>query len=400
MKVLIAEDDPVSRRLLESFLQKWDYEVVAASDGEEAWRFFQQEPFPLVVSDWMMPQVDGLELVRRIRGSRRPGYVFTILLTAKAQKEDLIQGMTAGADDFIVKPFDREELRARLRAGERIVHLEEALVDQNRVLSERNAQMEADLHLAAEIQQALLPQRYPAFPPARSLADSALRFCHRYRPTGTVGGDFFDVRALSDTQAAVLLCDVMGHGVRAALVTAMVRTLIEQIQGSAPDPGWFLTELNHQLFGILGPAGVVTFLSAFYLVADAASGEVCFANAGHPTPLHLRQGPARVIPLESGPGKLGPPLGVRPDAVYHAGRAYLAVNDRVVLFTDGLYEVDGPEDTLYSETRLYEAVRERIHLPTAELFDQLLAEVQRFAAGKEFSDDVCLVGIERAAVID
>jgi sigma-B regulation protein RsbU (phosphoserine phosphatase) len=307
--------------------------------------------------------------------------------------------MAAGADDFIVKPFDREELRVRLRAGERIVRLEEALVEQNRVLAERNTQMETDLQLAAEIQQALLPQRYPSFPPSRSPADSVLRFCHRYRPTGTVGGDFFDVRALSDTQAAVLLCDVMGHGVRAALITAMVRTLIEQLQATAPDPAWLLTELNRQLLAILGPSGVRTFLSAFYLVADAESGEMRFANAGHPTPFHLCRAGTEVMLLESGPGKLGPPLGVREDAVYHVTSAQLAERDLVMLFTDGLYEVEGANDSFYTEARLMEAVRQRINLSTNELFDQLLAEVQHFAAGKDFTDDVCLVGLERAALL-
>jgi DNA-binding response OmpR family regulator len=127
MKVLIADDDPVSRRLLESYLRKWGHEVTAAADGAEAWRLFEQGEFPIVVSDWMMPELDGLELVRRIRGCGRPGYVYAILLTAKSQKEDLVEGMDAGADDFVTKPFDRDELQARLRVGERIIRLEQAL---------------------------------------------------------------------------------------------------------------------------------------------------------------------------------------------------------------------------------------------------------------------------------
>jgi signal transduction histidine kinase len=127
MNVLIADDDAVSRRLLQSYLQKWGYEVTAAADGAEAWRLFEGGVFPLVITDWMMPELDGPGLVRRIRSLRRPGYVYVILLTAKIQKEDLVEGMEAGADDFLTKPFDRDELRVRLSAGERIIRLEQDL---------------------------------------------------------------------------------------------------------------------------------------------------------------------------------------------------------------------------------------------------------------------------------
>jgi signal transduction histidine kinase len=127
MKILIADDDPVSRRLLQNYLQKWGYEVTAAQDGSEAWRLFEADSFPMVITDWMMPELDGSGLIRRIRASPRPGYVYAMLLTAKSQKEDLVEGMEAGADDFLTKPFDRDELRVRLRAGERIIRLEHHL---------------------------------------------------------------------------------------------------------------------------------------------------------------------------------------------------------------------------------------------------------------------------------
>src|SRR5947209_18364950 len=118
MKVLIADDDPVARRLLQSYVQKWGHEVVTARDGAEAWQLFEQETFPLVISDWIMPEMDGLELIRRIRSSVRPGYVYAILVTAKSQKQDLIQAMDAGADEFLSKPLDHDEFRVRLREGE------------------------------------------------------------------------------------------------------------------------------------------------------------------------------------------------------------------------------------------------------------------------------------------
>lgn len=134
MNVLIADDDPVSRRLLDSYLRKWGHEVAVAHNGLEAWALFEHGDYPIVITDWMMPDMDGVELIRRIRASARSEFVYTILLTARAQKEDLVEGMDAGADDFVTKPFDRDELRVRLREGVRIVSLERRLDEQDRFL--------------------------------------------------------------------------------------------------------------------------------------------------------------------------------------------------------------------------------------------------------------------------
>jgi signal transduction histidine kinase len=139
VRALIAEDEPLSRHLLQTYLKGWGHEVTAAEDGAAAWRLFQAGGFPLVLTDWVMPEVDGLELIRRIRAAPSGGYVYVILLTAKAQKADVVQGMEAGANDFVSKPFDREELRVRVGAGERIIQLERALAEQNRALREAQA---------------------------------------------------------------------------------------------------------------------------------------------------------------------------------------------------------------------------------------------------------------------
>jgi len=139
VKVLIAEDEVVSRHLLQSYLQQWGHEVVAAPDGAAAWRLFQEQEFPLVLSDWVMPEMDGLELIRQIRSRPSGAYAYIILLTARAKKQDVIEGLEAGANDFVTKPFDRGELRVRVRAGERIIELEKALEAQNRALREAQA---------------------------------------------------------------------------------------------------------------------------------------------------------------------------------------------------------------------------------------------------------------------
>jgi CheY-like chemotaxis protein len=129
MKVLIAEDDPVSQRVLEGFLTKWGYELVITQDGEEAWQALAQEDAPqLAILDWMMPRMDGLEVCRRVRERNAEPYVYILLLTAKGQKQDVAEGINAGADDYLSKPFDAGELQARLRSGRRILALQGALI--------------------------------------------------------------------------------------------------------------------------------------------------------------------------------------------------------------------------------------------------------------------------------
>lgn len=149
MRLLIADDDLVTRRLLTGFLTRWGHEVVEAADGAQAWELFQQEAFPIVISDWVMPHMDGLEFIRRIRAAEREAYVYAILVTSKSEKSDIVAGMEAGADDFIVKPFDREELRVRLREGERIIRLERSLAQQNQALREAQAALVQSEKLAS-----------------------------------------------------------------------------------------------------------------------------------------------------------------------------------------------------------------------------------------------------------
>jgi len=129
MKILIVEDDPVSRRLLESFLTEWGHDVKLAVNGSEAWEILQSPDAPnLVISDWMMPEMDGLELCRRIRATGKSGYIYFIILTAKEKKEDVVKGLEAGADDLLVKPFSHEELKCRVLIGERILNLEKRIL--------------------------------------------------------------------------------------------------------------------------------------------------------------------------------------------------------------------------------------------------------------------------------
>lgn len=256
----------------------------------------------------------------------------------------------------------------------------------------RNQELEDDLHMAREIQQSFLPQQYPTFPRHSTPAESALRFYSRYIPTTSVGGDFFHILPLSDSRAGVFICDVMGHGVRAALVTAIQRALVEEMLPVASDPGLFLGEINRALLSILQRARTPMFASAFYLVVDVARGEMRYANAGHPRPLHVHRDHGTLEFLAS--EHSGPALGVFADATYPANVCRIQEGDFVVLFTDGLYEVEGEDESLLDPEKLLEIISQHLDESSERLIDNVISEVKEFARDHVFNDDVCLVGVE------
>ena len=138
MRILLAEDDAVSRRLLQAVLEQWGYEVILASDGAQAWEVLSGERAPaLAILDWVMPRMDGIEVCRRLRSDAERPYVYAILLTGRSDARDVVQGLDAGADDYITKPFDSNELRVRLRAGRRILELQSVLLDTQRILRDK-----------------------------------------------------------------------------------------------------------------------------------------------------------------------------------------------------------------------------------------------------------------------
>ena len=395
MKILIAEDDNVSRLVLASTLKKQGHEVVAAENGLKAWEAVQKGYFPVLILDWLMPEMDGLTLCRQVRTLLRENYTYIVLLTALEGKANYLEAMEAGADDFMTKPFDADQLTARIHVAERIIGLQRRVAEAARELREKNEQMEEELKMAHELQMALLPQQFPSIPSGAPPTESAIKFSSFYYPMAAVSGDFFTVNRLSDTAVAVFIADVMGHGVRAGLITAMMRVLVEKFSASAADPAVMLTKINRSLVAILKNTDSNLFVTGFYLVADAARSRIRYANAAHPEPLllHRLRGELESI---SAKGSGGPPLGLLDDARYRTCECPLAVDDFIMLFTDGLFEVEAPDDKIYSRERLTAAVRERVRLPSANMLAELFGEIRQFSKRTEFSDDVCLVGMDVA----
>lgn len=286
------------------------------------------------------------------------------------------------------------DITRRKAAEERERQINAELARSQAELQRKNEIMEEDLKMAREIQLAMLPQQYPSFPLGVQPQDSLLQFRHRYRPTGQVGGDFFNVLPLASHKAGLFICDVMGHGVRSALVTAMVRALVEELRTIALDPGQLLTRINRDIRAILQQTGTPLFTTAFYMVADLEARQITYANAGHPRPFLVHRPTGDVEILKYADGKARPALGLFENTTYPTATRPLAPGDVAMLFTDGLYEVEGADNREFSQDQLLELVRANAGLHCEELFSELLRKIPDFSADHEFSDDVCLVGME------
>jgi serine phosphatase RsbU (regulator of sigma subunit) len=260
--------------------------------------------------------------------------------------------------------------------------------------------MDEELAMAREVQLALLPQAYPVFPRTATEAASALHFSHRYLPEGRVGGDFFTVNQISDTQAGVLICDVMGHGVHAALITAVERVLVEEVQGFASDPGVFLAELNRRLHHFFQPLSTSMLATALYMVIDIGAGVVRFANASHPKPIYINRAQHTVRSLGKIPVRHPFALGVAEDSVYPTEEDTIKPGDLLMLYTDGLTDLGEGKD-LVADDPLFIGLLQNCARHKGEAFlDGLLTQLRQFSGRETFADDVCVVGIEVERIVE
>jgi serine phosphatase RsbU (regulator of sigma subunit) len=292
--------------------------------------------------------------------------------------------------------IDRAEEARNLAQAELVAlnaQLETRVQERTRELREKNQQMAEELRMARELQLALLPQQFPTVPAHVAADQSALRFLSLYFPTGDVSGDFFSVVPVGEKAAGVFICDVMGHGVRSALITSMIRALVEEHAQVTVDPGELLTGVNHAPALILEQARTTMFATCFYLVADVENAELRFANAGHPCALHIKQGSAPAEKLQ-GNGRTGPAMGIIPTASYSTSIRSMAKGDLIMLFTGGLFEVEDQSGNVFSQEQLHTTVNRHVALTPEEFFARVLNDIRRFSKQDAFNDDVCVVGVQ------
>jgi len=299
LPVLVVDDSTAQRRVLALQLQRWGYRVVEAASGEEALRACQTTDFEMVVSDWMMPGMTGLEFCQSFKSLPRDGYGYFILLTSKSEKAEVADGLEVGADDFLSKPVSLTELRARLRAGERILGMQRELVQKNRLigatldeLQKLYDSLDRDLVEARKLQDGLVRDRFRDY--------GAGTFSLLLKPSGQVGDDLVGSFAIDDNRLGLFAVDVSGHGVASAMMTARLAGLFS---GGSPDqnialkqgadgqrdayPPFQVAERLSRL--IIEDLQVDQYFTLAYAEVDMASGGFTLTQVGHPHPMVLRR---------------------------------------------------------------------------------------------------------------
>jgi len=398
MKILVVEDERVTRTRIVSYLKEWGHHVVEASDGSSAWTVFQDYHFDMVITDWLMPGMDGTELLKKIRGSELVSYLYAILLTSRSEKSDVVAGMESGADDFICKPFDKDELRVRVQAAQRIVELEAALAEKNKHLAEANevlraanTRMKESLLAAAKIQRSFLPERVPDSPGAE--------FAWVYEPCDELGGDTLNVVPLDDSHVGIYICDVSGHGVPAALLSVHLSRFMTRLDGArsvlrkkngggeyeVTSPTDVAAELNrHFVFN----NSSTQYFTATYGVLDLEKREFRFTSAGHPGPLVISGGKGSLY-------KARPPaVGFLPDAEFQEETVSCKAGDRLYFYTDGIFEVADRNGEEFGQQRLCDVLANAADQPLDESLRCIVRAVKAWAEGEPFADDVSLIGVE------
>lgn len=253
-----------------------------------------------------------------------------------------------------------------------------------------NEQMEEELRMAANLQQAFLPQSYPKFTDAAGRR--LIEFCHLYKADTQIGGDFCSVHKLSETRAGVLICDVMGHGVRAALVTGVIRTMLDNLIHTVSNPGDLFSAMNNQLCPMLQAQDLFIFATATYLIIDLQTGIVTGASAGHSAPMQIYTNQQRAALVNQVPENSGPALAIIKNFKYPTFSISLQPGDSLLMYTDGIYEVANKTHEEFGTTNLLRAAQQNSQLPLKDLAAQLIQASRDYSATGKFDDDVCLIG--------
>lgn len=394
MRILVVDDQAMQRLIVKRALLKLGHQVYEADCGEQALQVVGMHDIDLVVSDWVMDGMDGAQLCRAIRQREGVRYVYFILMSSRDTREDLLEGLSAGADDFLRKPIDVDELAVRLRSGHRLLELQANLEEKNHRLDEAYQRIQRDVDDASTFQKGMLPNG--------TVNDHRAKFAWLFIPSMLVSGDGLNYFRLDADHIGFYNMDVSGHGVASAMVSMMVTQMLNPVftgcllwetdaHGNrvVKDPAKLISELNEQLLKLNFGS---TYLTCIYGVLDLRSGEIRMVRAGHTLPvIVLTNGTA--LPLEED-GDI--PVGMFEGADYHNIVFVLASGSRICFYSDGVTECPDPDGEMFEVERLTDFLQNNSVLSPEEITLKFIPVIRDWKGfGRpDFRDDVSMLIIE------
>ena len=383
--VLVVDDEASIRDILSFYLKRAGYQVLTAGNGLEALDEMSRSRPDLIISDLRMPEMPGDELCKRVKSDSATRDVYFIILSALDGTASRIGGLALGADDMIPKPFHAQEVLAKVDSTFRLIAMQKEIKRQNKELTSFQERVREEMELAAALQMGLLP-KLPGEAPG-------VRYTHRYLPASGIGGDIYAVLPLPDGCTAMMIADVSGHGVTAALISAMVKTSFENQVRQGGEPLAWAQGMNEDL---CRSTLAEQFATAWLGRLDPVTDRLRYVVAGHCAPLRIVGGAKGGLQRSEVMRGKGFMLGLDPQLPFKEHDAEFLQGDRLVLYTDGLVEVEREDRTMLEEAGLRRICAE---LPAGaeEAAETVVAQVCTFNQSAAFVDDVTLVILDRKA---
>jgi sigma-B regulation protein RsbU (phosphoserine phosphatase) len=397
--VMVVDDSRLQRRILSSMLTRWGFRVTEAEDAYQALDLCQKDLPDLVFSDWMMPGLTGLEFCQKFRQLCPDHYSYFILLTSKSEKNDIARGLDAGADDFLAKPVNAHELRARISAGERILSMERELQSRNAMITDTLSELQKlyhaidnDLVEAKKLQHSLI--REP------NVTIGNFKITQFLQSAGHVGGDLVGIFPAGDKHLGLFGIDVSGHGISSALFTARLAGYLSS--GSA-EHNIALGVDDHGVLAPLPTSDVLAMLNTRVLdemetdlyftmslaTLDLTTGQIALSQAGHPHPI-IQHGDGAFSLC----GSTGVPIGLLDDTSYDTVKFILTSGDRLFIASDGITECPDPDGNLLEETGFQKILARHLDKTGRMLIDAIMDDLSDYSGGADFPDDISILMIE------